>query len=104
MSGDTEFDMLLEINRPFLNDTGSTAWSINNTPPIKPWSATGRLYIGPSTLFRVLVRGQVFDNITADYVGEDHIDFTYTLDPDSSGNMDRARILHKRQHIYKYLE
>ncbi len=104
MSGDTEFDMLLEINRPFLQNTGNVAWSINSTPPIKPWSATGRLYIGPSTLFRVLVRGQVFDNITAEYVGEDHIDFTYTLDPSSTGSMDRARILHKRQHIYKYLE
>ncbi len=103
IAGDTEFDDFLEINKPFINDPDGNPWSASN-PPIKPWSATGRFFVGHSNLFRILVRGQIYDNITAEHAAEINFESTFAVIKDNSGNMDDSHILYKRYHINKNAE
>ena len=101
VAGDPEFDELLAINTPFLNDPQGAAWSSNN-PPIKPWSATGRFFVGKSKLFRLVTRGQVYDNIIGRPSGEVNMESTFAIVEDpTSGDLNNSHVIYTRYHLNK---
>ena len=99
--GDPEFDALLAINTPFLNDPQGAPWSDINLP-IKPWSASGRFFVGKSKLYRLISRGQVYDNIIGKASGEVNLETTFAIVEDpTTNNLEDSHVIYKRYHLNK---
>ncbi len=72
--------------------------------PIKPFSKTGRLFIGKSRVFQAFIRGEVY-NINANKVmASSHRSFIYRSDPNADGDFDDAFITHQKEYQMNFHE
>ena len=61
--------------------------------PIKPFSKTGRLYIGKSQVFEVFIRAEVFNLVSKKVQAASHRSFTYKLDPNRDNDFSDSYLI-----------
>ncbi|MFW5829026.1 MAG: hypothetical protein ACOCXA_02085, partial [Planctomycetota bacterium] len=70
------------------------AGAVDWFPIGRPFSATGRLHLGKSRVYRCLVRGQLWDRARQVKVGETTVDFAYV--PNPSDDLDTPHLVEGR--------
>ena len=88
----TEQSLFFQINKAFLDDDflGSGSY------PIKPWSATGRLYVGHSRVFNIVARGELFDLIENKRLAKFRAEQILHVDPNRDDDLSDTTVIYQR--------
>ncbi len=76
----------------------------NNRYPIKPFSKTGRLYIGKSRVFRIFLRGEVYNVNSRKPMATSHRTYVFRVDPNKDNNLNDSFMVLKKDFVMKLLE
>ncbi len=80
-------------NKAFLNEDFVTS---NSGLPIKPWSATGRLFVGKSHVFSITCRAEVFDLISENRIAQYTAEEFVNIDANKDGEFDDTYVIYRR--------
>lgn len=90
--------------RDWGTDRWQTVVAAGRGPEPAHWfSLTGSFYVGKSHYFRIISRGEVFDNVLAVPVTQATLDAVLCVDPEGHGDLGHSQYLYQRWHYDRYV-
>lgn len=87
-----ERNLFFAVNKAFLNER----FLVSGTDPIKPFSASGRLYVGHSHVFNIVARGELYDINLNQRVTQFTAEQFLHIDPNHDNDLSDTTVLYQR--------